>query len=915
MTSGKPKILVVDDTPASLKLLSELLRAEGYEVRSAIDGELALESAIDNPPDLVLLDIMMPGIDGFEVCRRLKAHPVTRQVPVIFVSTLSDTEEKVQGFQLGAVDYVSKPYQREELLARVRTHLEIERLRNRLEDAVAERSSQLRQSEQKLRTTLDDYVSAHTHLRTLLDTIPDLVWLKDPNGVYLACNRQFERLYGAREAEIVGKTDRDFVSVELADFFRQNDLKAVQAGKVCANEEWLEFADNGYRGLFETLKTPVRDNSGNLIGVLGIARDISERRAAQAKIQRHMQLYAALSRCNKAIVQCSSEADLFLRVCQAAVEFGGMKMAWVGLLAGAGRVLRPCASFGEGAAELQTIDMALAAGSAFSRSPTSVAIRERRPYWCQDFQNDPLTLPWRPQALRAGWQASASLPLHQDGAVVGVFVLYADEVNAFDSDARDLLLEMATDIDIALDNFSRSRAQKQAEAEIERLAFYDPLTGLPNRRLLYDRLHQAIVANARAASHGAALFIDLDNFKALNDTKGHNQGDLLLVEVARRLEACVREGDTVARLGGDEFVVILNGLHGDAAQASAQTKMVGGKILAAIGRPYPLQGYEYHCSASMGIGLFRQPDTTVEELLKCIDTALYQAKRSGRNGMQFYDPAMQLALEAKAALEGDLRRALEENGFVLYYQPQVDQGGRTIGAEVLIRWRHPQRGLVPPAEFIPLAEETGLIVPIGNWVVETACAQLKLWEGQAGLDGLQLAVNVSAPQFRQADFVDQVRRTLERHGLCPSRLKLELTESLVLDDIDDTIVKMQQLRESGVRFSMDDFGTGYSSLYYLTKLPFDQLKIDRSFVHSLGVTQNDAVIIQTIIGMADNLGIESLAEGVETAEQLAFLQAHGCNFYQGFLFGRPLPLDQFQARLEAVAAKRPDGGIQAATAQ
>ncbi|WNB76640.1 EAL domain-containing protein [Methylomonas koyamae] len=915
MTCSKPKILVVDDTPASLKLLSELLRAEDYEVRSAIDGELALESAFDNPPDLVLLDIMMPGIDGFEVCRRLKAHPATRQVPVIFVSTLSDTEEKVQGFQLGAVDYVSKPYQREELLARVRTHLEIERLRNRLEDAVAVRSSQLRLSEQKLRTTLNDYISAHTQLQTLLDTIPDLVWLKDPNGVYLACNLQLERLYGASEAEIVGKTDRDFVSAELADFFRQNDLKAVQAGKVCANEEWLEFADNGYRGVFETLKTPVRDANGNLIGVLGIARDISERRAAQAKIQRHMQLYAALSRCNKAIVQSSGEADLFLRVCQAAVEFGGMKMAWVGLLTADGDALRPCASFGEGAEELPSIDMALTAASDFSRSPTSVALREQRPYWCQDFQNDPLTLPWRPQALRAGWQAAAALPLHQAGAVAGVFVLYAGEVNAFDSDARDLLLEMATDIDIALDNFSRSRAQKQAEAEIERLAFYDPLTGLPNRRLLYDRLHQAVVTNARAASHGAALFIDLDNFKALNDTKGHNQGDLLLVEVARRLEACVREGDTVARLGGDEFVVILNGLNGDAAQASAQTKMVGGKILAAIGRPYLLHGYEHHCSASMGIGLFRDPDTTVEELLKCIDTALYQAKRNGRNGMQFYDPAMQQALEAKAALESDLRRALEENGFVLYYQPQVDQDGRTIGAEVLIRWLHPQRGLVPPAEFIPLAEETGLIVPIGNWVVETACAQLKLWEGRAGLDDLQLAVNVSAPQFRQADFVAQVRRTLERYGLNPGRLKLELTESLVLDDIDDTIVKMQQLRESGVRFSMDDFGTGYSSLYYLTKLPFDQLKIDRSFVHNLGVTQNDAVIIQTIIGMAENLGIESLAEGVESEEQLGFLNAHGCNLYQGFLFGRPLPLEQFQARLQAFAQKRPDDGIHAATAQ
>jgi EAL domain-containing protein (putative c-di-GMP-specific phosphodiesterase class I) len=300
----------------------------------------------------------------------------------------------------------------------------------------------------------------------------------------------------------------------------------------------------------------------------------------------------------------------------------------------------------------------------------------------------------------------------------------------------------------------------------------------------------------------------------------------------------------------------------------------------------------------MGICLFNKQSSTVDELLKYTDISMYQAKRAGRNILRFYDPAMQAALEIRAALEIDLRCALTENQFILYYQMQVDHTGQILGAEVLIRWRHPQRGLVSPLEFIPLAEETGLILPIGNWVLETACAQLKAWETDLHTHNLQLAVNVSALQFHQSDFAEQVFQTLRNHGLSPGKLKLELTESLVLDDIEDTIVKMQQLKEIGVRFSMDDFGTGYSSLYYLTKLPINQLKIDQSFVRNISVKQSDAVIVQTIIGMANNLGIECIAEGVETVEQRAFLEQHGCNLYQGYLFSRPVPLNDFELELQ-----------------
>ncbi|TAN79544.1 MAG: EAL domain-containing protein [Gallionella sp.] len=439
--------------------------------------------------------------------------------------------------------------------------------------------------------------------------------------------------------------------------------------------------------------------------------------------------------------------------------------------------------------------------------------------------------------------------------------------------------------------------RKQAENEIHHLAFYDPLSQLPNRRLLLDRLRQAVSTGARNQAGGALLFLDLDNFKTLNDTKGHGIGDLLLVEVAKRLQACVREGDTVARFGGDEFVLLLEGLSEERAQAAVQAQGVGGKVLETLSQPYILDGNEFHSSSSVGITLFINYKEKLDELLKQADTAMYEAKKSGRNTLRFFDPVMQDELEARAQIEAGLREALRRQEFRLYYQMQINHAGRIIGAEVLLRWIHPERGLIPPLQFIPLAEETGLIIPIGQWVLENACRQLKAWEAEPRTRDLQLAVNVSGRQFRQADFVAQVRGILERTGINPLRLKLELTESIVLDDVADTIAKMLALRQTGVSFSMDDFGTGYSSLSYLTQLPFNQFKIDQSFVRHIGTKTPDATIIQTIIGMANNLGMEVIAEGVETREQRDFLEANGCMLYQGYLFGMPLPHEEFDTLL------------------
>ncbi len=433
--------------------------------------------------------------------------------------------------------------------------------------------------------------------------------------------------------------------------------------------------------------------------------------------------------------------------------------------------------------------------------------------------------------------------------------------------------------------------RKAAEEEIQRLAFFDPLTQLPNRRLLMDRLDQAMTACARHQRLGALLFIDLDNFKTLNDTHGHDMGDLLLRQVAQRLLDSVREGDTVARLGGDEFVVMLEDLSQDAIEAATQAETVARKILGALKESYEIRALSVHSTPSLGATLFGAESENLEEPIKRADLAMYQAKAAGRNTIRFYDPRMQSLLLARAELERDLRTALQQDQFVLHYQPQVQRGGLVAGAEALLRWQHPQRGLVPPGEFIALSEETGLIVPLGERVLELACTQLARWATQPGMAHLTLSVNVSPRQFQQEQFVDQVLAVLERTGAPATRLKLELTESLLISNVDEVIAKMETIRTRGVGFALDDFGTGYSSLSYLKRLPLDQLKIDQGFVRDILVDPNDAAIARMVIVLGESLGLEVMAEGVETPAQQQALQALGCHAYQGYLYSRPLPIE------------------------
>jgi diguanylate cyclase (GGDEF)-like protein/PAS domain S-box-containing protein len=685
-------------------------------------------------------------------------------------------------------------------------------------------------------TAYRDLRDREAQLRALVQTIPDLVWLKDVNGVFLHCNPQYERFVGLAERDIVGKTDYDLFDKDRAAFYLESDREAVAAGKPHTGEGWLDFAADGYRGYFEAIKTPMRDHAGKPIGILGIARDITERN----KTEEQLRIAATAFEAQEGILIADADR-VIVRVNRAFTEITGY---------------------------------------------TSEDAVGKTPRLLQSGNHDAAfyRVMWNRVDQDGCWQGEI-WNRRKNGEIFPEWL----NISAVRGEAGEITHYVGTLIDIT--------ERKAAERQIERLAFYDPLTQLPNRRLFLDRLQQALAGCGRSQRKGALLFIDLDNFKVLNEMSGHDVGDLLLVEVARRIAACVREGDTAAHLGGDEFIVLLEDLSENDQEAAAETKEVGERILSALAQAYTIAGGVQHSTPSIGVTVFADAADSLDELLKQADIAMYQAKSAGRNTLCFFDPEMQSALAARAALESALRLAIHERQFVLHFQPQIDGAGAIIGAEALLRWRHPERGLLPPGEFIPLAEETGLILPIGRWVLDAACSRLKDWAGDPRTRDLHLAVNVSARQFRQADFIDEVSQALERSGARAAKLKLELTESVVIDDVDGAIETMRALKRLGVEFALDDFGIGYSSLSYLTRLPLEQLKIDRSFVRNLPDSANDAAVAQTIITLAKSLGLAVIAEGVETEAQRQFLASHGCPTYQGFLFSKPVDIAQFKRLL------------------
>jgi len=481
-----------------------------------------------------------------------------------------------------------------------------------------------------------------------------------------------------------------------------------------------------------------------------------------------------------------------------------------------------------------------------------------------------------------------------EGDIIGSLIALAETPRPISAQAQSLMLIFA-------ERISGELRRANDQEKIFNLAFFDPLTRLPNRRMMLDRLKLITAQSARTGDHAALLFIDLDHFKLLNDTRGHHIGDQLLIQVAERINNFIRSTDLAVRLGGDEFVVVFDHLHTDAELAAVEAKTRAEQLHELINLPYPLQQTVFHCTISIGVNLFNSNTTSIDDLLRHADVAMYQAKDSGRNAIRFFDPHMQSRLETRANIESDLRKAFEfENQLIPYYQIQVDSGGQAVGAELLLRWKHPTKGMIPPSDFIPVAEQTGLIVGIGRDVIKFACAQISAWSNNSNYSHLTISVNVSPVQFNQFNFVEDVLNIVRTSNINPLQLKLELTESSLLKNVDQSIEKMQELQSHGISFAMDDFGIGYSSLSYLKRLPLYQLKIDQSFVRDITIDPNDAIIVCTIIAMAKNMNLNVLAEGVETKEQKEFLELNGCPMFQGYYFGHPVPIAEFEQQLREI---------------
>jgi diguanylate cyclase (GGDEF)-like protein/PAS domain S-box-containing protein len=721
-----------------------------------------------------------------------------------------------------------------------------------------------------------------------LNATANAVVITDTDAHIEWANQAFCKLSGYSLSEVIGQRPKDLVkSGSQSKPYYQQLWQTILAGK-----EWRGELINRHKDgtLYheEMTITPVANERGDITHFVAVKQDITERKANEAKVQRVSNLYAALSHCNEAIVRCHSEDQLYAEICRSAVQFGSLKMAWIGMLDETSLRVVPVASYGEGIEYLEGIQISTDADEPEGRGPTGTAIRENTPFWCKDFQHDPATTQWHERGARFGWSASAALPLKQNGVAIGAFTLYASELNAFDEDARKLLVEMATDISYALDNFAREAERKLSEERIQLLAHFDQLTGLPNRALFNDRIKYAISSAQRSNKQLAVLFLDLDHFKNINDTLGHSLGDALLLQLAKRLKSVVREQDTVSRQGGDEFIIVLTDTDADEAAHVAE------KLLRVVAAPYQIEQLELNVTSSIGIAIYPDDGENFESLYKNVDVAMYRAKQGGRNNYRFFTPEMQAHSVRRLTLENALRHALDRDQLRLHYQPQVSlQDGRIIGAEGLLRWQHPELGAVSPAEFIPIAEESGLILLIGEWVLRTAVHQMKSWM-DSGLAPMIIAVNLSAVQFRHTHLPELVTQILEEAQLPPKYLELELTEGVAMDDPLGAIAVMNDLHERGIRMSIDDFGTGYSSLSYLKKFKVYKLKIDQSFVPDISENPEDKAIVSAIISLASSLGMQSIAEGVETAGQLAFLRNQGCNEVQGYYFSKPLPADEFE---------------------
>jgi len=741
-----------------------------------------------------------------------------------------------------------------------------------LEHEVIARTSQIETTRQQLEATLN--------------ALPDLLIEYDLDTRILDYSSPNMNLLMTPENQMVGSLETERLPADAVNVIKSALQEAMtkgnSSGRQCrlnlpAGEKWFELS---------VARKPGKN--GQEPSFIVLYRDVSAHKQAEANLQRLFDIYTALNSCHQDILKCATREELFSRVCHTVVQKTGIQMAWVGQIDDEDPGVIPVASYGVGVEYLQEVDISADSKQAAGQGPFGKAIMGKRPVWCQDFQKDLAGTPWHAAGVRFGWESVAVLPLSEMGKVFGAMVLYADSKNFFDEGVRNLLQEMAVAIGLALDRLQHEQAHLQDQEHIRQLAFFDNLTGLPNRELLEDRFRHSLSMARRNHKPLTVMFLDLDNFKNVNDSLGHHIGDLLLVELAMRLKTTVRQEDTIARQGGDEFILIFPDMGADSAAHFAE------KLSKQISMPYHLAGHELVVMASIGIAIYPENGEDPDTLGRRADTAMYRAKREGRDTYRFFTQDMQQAAARVLELENALRHAMEHGQLFLCYQPQMDIFGKEItGVEVLLRWQHPDMGLVSPSEFIPVAESSGQILSIVACVLRHAVWQLKTWIDM-GLKPITLAVNLSAMQFRDPNLVDTIEQVLEESALPPHLLELELTESVTMDDPEGAIAVMDRLNLQGVKMSIDDFGTGYSSLSYLKRFHATKLKIDQSFVRDIGRNSNDETIVSTIINLAKSLGLSSIAEGVETQQQLDFLRHLECDEIQGYFFSKPLVTDDFE---------------------
>jgi len=863
--TGQLRILLVEDMATDAELaLTELARAGLHATHRIVDGEKSFVDALrEFAPDVILSDFSMPGFDGMAALTL--AQESCPDTPFIFVSGTIGEESAINALKSGATDYVMKS--------------NLLRLPAAVERAL--REGKERAARRKVEGELE---ALRERLRSIVSTLPDVVWSAAvPSREVLYVSPSTSTVFGRTQKEVyesrtlwgdpIHPEDRPrmmalWQDVAVDDTFDAEYRIVKPGGEI----RWIQG-----RGRF------TGDAAGNVVRIDGISRDITERREHELRLARLSRVHALLGGINSAIVRVHSRDELFRDACSIAVGAGQFRMAWVGVVDCDAMQVRPVAWDGEVRGFFDTAPLALTETKAGGLSLVGQAVREKRPVVSNDIQNDPQRM-MKEECLERGINSLAALPLTVGGVPVGVLTLYAGELGFFDGEELGLLAELAANISFGLEHI-------ESVEKVRYLAYYDSLTGLANRTLFLERLAQYVSTASREQHQLALVIVNIERFKTINDTFGRQAGDELLKQVVGRLLGLAVDPSRVARVGADHFAVVVPDLkHGESLVRALEQ---GSRSID--GEPYSVTGTELRISTRSGVALFPSDGDDADTLFRNAEAAL--KKSSSGDRYLFYTKQMTERIAEKVALENKLRQALENDEFVLYYQPKVDTDTRrVVSAEALIRWRSPELGLVPPLEFIPLLEETGLILQVGSWALKRASLDHRDWVERA-LRAPRIAVNVSPIQLRQRDFVDVLKQAIVG-GVTPPGIDLEITESLAMEDIQANIEKLTSLRRLGVNIAIDDFGTGYSSLAYLAKLPVQSLKIDRSFIIAMVDDPDTMTLVSTIISLAHSLRLKVVAEGVDSEDQAKALRRLRCDEMQGYLFSRPLPLKELTALLE-----------------